>query len=65
MTETKSLGKGAGLVAWFQWLRAVATPSGASASFTIGDVRLIGSSPEQRPSGEARWPNDSNPAEAW
>jgi len=42
-TETKSVGKGAALVAWGPWLRVLATPAGGTAVFTIGDVRIIGS----------------------
>lgn len=42
-TEFKTLGKGGGIPAWGPWLRAVATPAGAGAEFTIGELRIIGS----------------------
>jgi hypothetical protein len=43
VSEKKSIGKGAGDQAWGPWLRALVTPAGAGAEFTIGELRIIGS----------------------
>jgi hypothetical protein len=43
VSEKKSIGKGAGSLAWGPWIRALATPTGATAAFTVGEVRVIGS----------------------
>jgi hypothetical protein len=43
VSEVKSVGRGAGNLAWGQWLRVVATPAGPTAEFTIGEVRVLGS----------------------
>jgi hypothetical protein len=40
-TEFKTLGKGGGVPAWGPWLRALATPAGASAAFTIVELHNV------------------------
>ena len=41
-SEVKNANKGTG-VSWGPWIRAVSTPAGGTAVFTVTDLRIIGS----------------------